>query len=139
MNLFFSFIFLFIFFFQLKLPPGLINIGNTCYMNATLQCLHSIPELRENLARWVHIDTPPFILLLFVSNFTRPLQAFCLLSHNLILIIINVAYVFKSNWLNAYGLRMSIKTFSIWTLLNFNTSLSLLYYFCEFTHWIWFS
>lgn len=30
-------------------PAGLINLGNTCYINSTLQCLAVIPELREIL------------------------------------------------------------------------------------------
>jgi len=31
------------------LPPGLSNLGNTCYLNSTLQCLKAIPELRDSI------------------------------------------------------------------------------------------
>ncbi|GAB6033336.1 Ubiquitin carboxyl-terminal hydrolase 14 [Chamberlinius hualienensis] len=37
---------------KLKLPAGLNNLGNTCYMNATVQCLRSVPELRDALKRY---------------------------------------------------------------------------------------
>ncbi|CAM9380699.1 unnamed protein product, partial [Sphacelaria rigidula] len=31
------------------LPAGFVNMGNTCYMNSTLQCMRKVPELREAL------------------------------------------------------------------------------------------
>ncbi|OZC05987.1 ubiquitinyl hydrolase 1 [Onchocerca flexuosa] len=41
------------------LPAGLRNLGNTCYLNATLQCFKVIPELREALNKYSEpVPTP---------------------------------------------------------------------------------
>ncbi len=44
-----------------KYGAGLENLGNTCYMNSTMQCLYAVPELRDALRAYPSDPTGPAV------------------------------------------------------------------------------
>jgi len=53
----------------MKLPAGLTNLGNTCYLNATVQCFKTVPELKNALLDFEGITFYDFKLPI-ISTFT---------------------------------------------------------------------
>jgi len=52
-------------------PPGLVNLGNTCYLNSTVQALVAVPELRVALQKFRPAANANGVDALFAARFAE--------------------------------------------------------------------
>lgn len=59
--------------------PGLINTGNTCYLNTAIQMLFSLPGVQSALLKWEIKEESDYLEKLMAQNFNEACKVkFCL-------------------------------------------------------------